>query len=232
MLYNDYGDFMTKILLIEDDPTISLSITYLLNNEGFKVVSCDNIEGSKGHLNNNTYSLVLLDLSLPDGNGFDMCEYIKSNYNIPVIIVTAKDEENDIVKGFDLGTDDYISKPFRAKELISRIKNVLKRNKNTNEIISYMNIRIDTKSYCVYKDNELIELTPLEYSILLTLFNHIGQVLTREQLLSNIWDANESFVNDNTLTVYIKRLREKIECDANNPLIIKTVRGIGYKVGD
>jgi DNA-binding response OmpR family regulator len=226
------GDFMTKILLIEDDPTISLSMTYLLKEEGFNAVSCDNIEESKKELNNNTYSIVLLDLSLPDGNGFDMCEYIKSNYNIPVIIVTAKDEENDIVKGFDLGTDDYITKPFRAKELISRIKNVLKRNKSIDEVISYINIRIDTKSYNVYKDNELIELTPLEYSILLTLFKNIGQVLTREQLLSNIWDVNESFVNDNTLTVYIKRLREKIEGNALNPSIIKTVRGIGYKVGD
>jgi DNA-binding response OmpR family regulator len=220
---------MAKILLIEDDATISMSISYLLKDEQYEVISCFNIEDSKQELLNNKFSLILLDLSLPDGNGLDLCKYIKQDYNIPVIIITANNEEESIVRGFDLGSDDYITKPFKTKELISRIKNILRRYKDIEEdIINIDNIKIDTKSYMVYQNDIVVDLTPLEYKILLTLFQNKGIVLTREQILSNIWDVNDNYVNDNTLTVYIKRIREKL----NNDNIIKTIRGIGYKVGD
>jgi len=224
---------MNTILLIEDDETISMSITYLLNQEGFKTTPSLNITNSKEILKNNKFSLILLDISLPDGNGFDMCTYIKKNYDTPVIIITAKDEETNIVQGFDLGADDYITKPFRSRELISRIKNVLKRNKQEDsDIITISNVRIDIKNYTVFKDEKAVELTPLEYKLLSILFQNKGIILTREQILSSIWNSNDDYVNDNTLTVYIKRLREKIEKNPNEPKIIKTIRGIGYKVGD
>jgi DNA-binding response OmpR family regulator len=224
---------MSKILLIEDDDTIALSITFLLKQEGYKVITCSNISESKSKLLNNDYSIILLDISLPDGNGYDLCKYIKEKYNLPIIMITAKDSERDIIKGFDFGADDYITKPFKAGELISRIKNIIKRYQGINdEEIIINNIKIDTKNYMIYKNDKIVELTPLEYKILLTLFQNKDIVLTREQILSNIWDSNDVYVNDNTLTVYIKRIREKIEKDSDNPKIIKTVRGIGYKVGE
>ena len=222
---------MKKILLVEDNETIIMGLKYSLEQEGFEVLSAKNTKESKEKLNKEKVDLILLDVSLPDGNGFDICKEIKQNSDIPVIFLTAQDEETSVVLGLDLGADDYITKPFRTRELISRINSVLRRygkKEGSLSIIQYKNIKIDTNKAVVYKDNEEIVFTSLEYKILLLLFSNQNKLITREQLLERIWDVAGNFVNDNTLTVYIKRIREKLEDET----IIKTVRGLGYRVGD
>lgn len=221
---------MKKILLIEDNETIIMGLKYSLEQEGFQVISAKTAKESKEKLDNKSIDIVLLDVSLPDGNGFEICKEIKEKNDIPVIFLTAQDEETSVVLGLDLGADDYIVKPFRTRELISRIKSVLRRygKKEENNIIQYKNIKIDTISAKVYKNNKEIIFTSLEYRILLMLFTNQNKLITREQLLEKIWDIAGNFVNDNTLTVYIKRIREKLEDDS----IIKTIRGLGYRIGD
>lgn len=222
---------MKNILLIEDNETIVLGLQYSLEQEGFRITSANNLADGIKKFKENTFDLVLLDISLPDGNGFDICKKIKnSKEDIPVIFLTAQDEETSVVLGLDLGADDYVVKPFRTRELISRINSVLRRyGKNEyKNIIQYKNIKIDTISAKVYKDNKEIIFTSLEYKILVMLFSNQNKLIAREQLLEKIWDIAGNFVNDNTLTVYIKRIREKLE-DEN---IIKTVRGLGYRIGD
>lgn len=221
---------MKKILLIEDNEAIIMGLKYSLEQENFQVISAKTAKESKEKLDNKNIDIVLLDVSLPDGNGFEICKEIKEKNDIPIIFLTAQDEETSIVLGLDLGADDYIVKPFRTRELISRIKSVLRRygKKEENNIIQYKNIKIDTISAKVYKNNKEIIFTSLEYRILLMLFTNQNKLITREQLLEKIWDIAGNFVNDNTLTVYIKRIREKLEDDS----IIKTVRGLGYRIGD
>lgn len=221
---------MKKILLVEDNETIIMGLKYSLEQEGFQVISAKTAKESKEKLDNKSMDIVLLDVSLPDGNGFEICKEIKEKNDIPVIFLTAQDEETSVVLGLDLGADDYIVKPFRTRELISRIKSVLRRygKKEENNIIQYKNIKIDTISAKVYKNNKEIIFTSLEYRILLMLFTNQNKLITREQLLEKIWDIAGNFVNDNTLTVYIKRIREKLEDDS----IIKTIRGLGYRIGD
>lgn len=221
---------MKKILLVEDNETIIMGLKYSLEQEGFQVISAKTAKESKEKLDNKSIDIVLLDVSLPDGNGFEICKEIKEKNDIPVIFLTAQDEETSVVLGLDLGADDYIVKPFRTRELISRIKSVLRRygKKEENNIIQYKNIKIDTISSKVYKNNKEIIFTSLEYRILLMLFTNQNKLITREQLLEKIWDIAGNFVNDNTLTVYIKRIREKLEDDS----IIKTIRGLGYRIGD
>ncbi|TCT12867.1 DNA-binding response OmpR family regulator [Natranaerovirga pectinivora] len=225
---------MNPILIVEDDKTIALGIQYALKQEGYNTTVCHDYQSAKEIIENNNYILIILDITLPDGNGFDLCNSIRTKKETPVIFLTACDDEVNVVMGLDMGADDYITKPFRVRELISRIKSVLRRyNKhhtNTSEI-KIGNITINTKEAKVKKDNEDIILTAMEYKLLLTLANNEGQILTRNQILEGIWDVAGDFVNDNTLTVYIKRLREKIEEDPQNPKIIKTIRGLGYKVG-
>lgn len=201
-----------------------------MGSDGFQVISAKTAKESKEKLDNKSIDIVLLDVSLPDGNGFEICKEIKEKNDIPVIFLTAQDEETSVVLGLDLGADDYIVKPFRTRELISRIKSVLRRygKKEENNIIQYKNIKIDTISAKVYKNNKEIIFTSLEYRILLMLFTNQNKLITREQLLEKIWDIAGNFVNDNTLTVYIKRIREKLEDDS----IIKTIRGLGYRIGD
>lgn len=217
-----------KILIIEDDATIRSGLKYCLEYENFEVVEAIGLD-SLNKLDN--VSLILLDINLPDINGFDLFKKIKEIKNIPIIFLTANDLEPSIVMGLDMGADDYVTKPFKTRELISRIKNVLRRNNNF-DVINIKNIVIDLKQAKVFKNNKDINLTALEYKILLTLALNPNQVFTREKILADIWDVNEEYVYDNTLTVYIKRIREKIEDDVTNPKIIKTVRGIGYKIGD
>lgn len=221
---------MKKILLVEDNETIIMGLKYSLEQEGFQVISAKTAKESKEKLDNKSIDIVLLDVSLPDGNGFEICKEIKEKNDIPVIFLTAQDEETSVVLGLDLGADDYIVKPFRTRELISRIKSVLRKygKKEENNIIQYKNIKIDTISAKVYKNNKEIIFTSLEYRILLMLFTNQNKLITREQLLEKIWDIAGNFVNDNTLTVYIKRIREKLEDDS----IIKTIRGLGYRIGD
>ena len=216
---------MKNILLIEDNESILKGLVYSLEQERFKVTTAMTIKDSKNLLeSNNIYNL---DISLPDGSGFDLCKYIKSNYNIPIIFLTAKDEEQDVVQGFDLGADDYIIKPFRTRELISRANNILRRYNNIQtNIITSSNIKIDLDAQRVYKNDDEIVLTALEYKILALLFTNINQTVSREKILDKIWDIAGNYVNDNTLTVYIKRIRAKLSPND----IIKTIKGIGYRI--
>lgn len=219
---------MKNILLIEDNESILKGLVYSLEQERFKVTTAMTIKDSKNLLeSNNIYNLIILDVSLPDGSGFDLCKYIKSNYNIPIIFLTAKDEEQDVVQGFDLGADDYIIKPFRTRELISRANNILRRYNNIQtNIITSKNIKIDLDAQRVYKNDGEIVLTALEYKILALLFTNINQTVSREKILDKIWDIAGNYVNDNTLTVYIKRIRAKLSPND----IIKTIKGIGYRI--
>lgn len=219
---------MKNILLIEDNESILKGLVYSLEQERFKVTTAMTIKDSKNLLeSNNIYNLIILDISLPDGSGFDLCKYIKSNYNIPIIFLTAKDEEQDVVQGFDLGADDYIIKPFRTRELISRANNILRRYNNIQtNIITSSNIKIDLDAQRVYKNDDEIVLTALEYKILALLFTNINQTVSREKILDKIWDIAGNNVNDNTLTVYIKRIRAKLSPND----IIKTIKGIGYRI--
>jgi two-component system, OmpR family, response regulator VicR len=226
-----------KLLLVEDDKAIASGLEYSLQKDDYETILCHSVESAKKVLAEQLeeIDLCLFDLSLPDGSGYDLCELVKKRSDKPVIFLTAFDDEVNVVMGLDMGADDYITKPFRIRELLSRIKSVLRRyNKQmqTKSIIEIENIRINTSEGKVYKNHEEVLVTALEYRLLLIFANHIGQVLTRSQLLERIWDVAGDFVNDNTLTVYIKRLREKLEDNPQSPTIIKTVRGMGYKVGD
>lgn len=226
-----------NILLVEDDKTIASGLEYSLQQDHFSTVLCHDVASAKKVLAEDIdqFALCLFDLSLPDGSGYELCKMVKERRDIPVIFLTAIDDEVNVVMGLDMGADDYITKPFRVRELLSRIKSVLRRYHKQSQIKVIMeieNVRINTLEGKVYKNGIETPLTALEYRLLLIFGNHIGQVLTRNQLLEQIWDVAGDFVNDNTLTVYIKRLREKLEDDPQQPKLIKTVRGLGYKVGE
>lgn len=226
-----------KILLVEDDKTIASGIEYSLQQESFSTVLCYDVETAKEIIVEqiDQLGLCLFDISLPDGSGYDLCKLVKERSDIPVIFLTVIDDEVNVVMGLDMGADDYITKPFRIRELLSRIKSVLRRYHKqpaTNNVINIGNVRINTLSGKVHKNDEEVLLTALEYRLLLVFANHLGQILSRNQLLEQIWDVAGDFVNDNTLTVYIKRLREKLEDNPQNPTMIITVRGLGYKVGE
>lgn len=223
-----------KIMLIEDDDAIKVGLTYYLEQEGFSLISCTNgLESIEKIKCNKDIALILLDLNLPDINGFDLFRQIKKISDIPIIFLTANDLEVSIVMGLDMGADDYITKPFKAKELVSRIKTVLRRvGGNSSKIINVKDLCIDISQAKVLKNGVDVMLTALEYKILLIFALNPNVVFTRDKILANIWDVNEEYVNDNTLTVYIKRIREKIEDDPQSPKIIVTVRGLGYRLGD
>ncbi len=221
---------MIKVLLVEDNNSIILGLEYLFKEEKFTYNITKNKRDTLNLLDKESFDIVLLDVSLPDGNGFDICKYIKQKKNIPVIFLTAKDEEKDVVMGFELGADDYIIKPFRNRELISRIKNVLRRKSNLDNCITVKDIKIDTEIGKVYRENKEIVLTKLEYKILYNLFVNKNKLITREEILNDIWDIAGNFVEDNTLTVYIKRIREKIGDKEGE--IIQTVRGRGYRINE
>lgn len=221
---------MTRILLVEDDTAIVENLEGFLAEEGFTVTAVPGQQQALAQLETDSFDLVLLDISLADGNGFAVCSYVKQNTDIPVIFLTASGDEYSVVSGLDMGADDYISKPFRPRELVSRIGVVLRRTGRAQVVLEAGGISIDTMKATVRREGEEIFLSALEYRILLILFQNKGMVLTREKLLEAIWDVAGEFVNDNTLTVYIKRLREKIEKDPANPEIIKTIRRMGYGV--
>ncbi|GIO09520.1 DNA-binding response regulator [Brevibacillus reuszeri] len=226
-----------NILLVEDDKTIASGLEYSLQQDQFSTVLCHDVASAKKVITEqlDQFSLCLFDLSLPDGSGYELCKIVKQHSDIPVIFLTAVDDEVNVVMGLDMGADDYITKPFRIRELLSRIKSVLRRyhkQPQTKTVIEIDPIRIHTLEGKVYKHGIEIQLTALEYRLLLIFANHLGQILSRNQLLEQIWDIAGDFVNDNTLTVYMKRLREKLEDDPKAPTIIKTVRGLGYKVGE
>ena len=221
---------MTRILLVEDDKGIVTNLTEYLTKEGYAVKNASGQKDALQFVKTEKFDLVLLDISLSDGNGFSVCKAIKSDYNIPVIFLTASGDEYSTVTGFELGADDYIAKPFRPRELVSRIKNILRLTGGVSSVIWLGNIMVDVDKGIVSKNGKDLYLSALEYRLLLVFLGNRGIVLSRTQLLDAIWDIAGDFVNDNTLTVYIKRLREKLEEDPQNPEIIKTVRGLGYKV--
>ena len=223
---------MTKILLVEDDGQIASYLGELLRAEGFDT----QIAGSKKEAGEcllaQDFDLVLLDVSLPDGNGFSICAEVKREYEIPVIFLTASGDEYSVVAGLDMGADDYIAKPFRPRELISRIRSVLRRCKKEQRILSCGDLRVNVSLATVTKGEKELFLSALEYRLLLLLLQNKGQILTRNQLLEEIWDASGEYVNDNTLSVYMKRLREKIEENPQSPRLLHTIRGIGYRMED
>ncbi len=222
---------MTKILLVEDEETIVRSLKDFLRAEGFDVDNTDGQKNALEMLERSDYDLALLDVSLSEGNGFSLCSAIKKEKQLPVIFLTASGDEFSVVTGLDLGADDYIAKPFRPRELVSRINSVLRRCGKSRKFFDIDNVRVDLDKGVVYRDDQDLYLSALEYRLFLAFINSEGRLLTRSRLLEEIWDVAGDFVNDNTLTVYIKRLRDKIENNPAEPRIIVTVRGMGYKLG-
>ncbi|ADL50923.1 response regulator transcription factor [Clostridium cellulovorans] len=223
---------MSKVLLVEDDSTLAFGIEYTLKNEGFDVILADNLAKARKAFETEKLDIVLLDVTLPDGNGYEFCREIRSNSTMAIIFLTSCNDEANVVMGLDLGADDYISKPVRIKELISRINAVMRRNGKAVDyanIIKSGNIEINVLKGKVKKAGKEIILTAVEYRLLLTLIEHSEQILSRNTILEKLWDIDGEFIDDNTLSVYIRRLREKIEDDASAPVHILTVRGVGYK---
>ena len=219
-----------RILLCEDDAGIIKKLKLTLAQEGYDVIAVDRQRDALEAAENESYDLALLDLTFPDGSGYPICSAIKRRGDIPVIFLTAADDEFNVVTGFDVGADDYITKPFSPLELVSRIKNELRRYGKSQSIFNIGSLRVDTISGAVTRDGEEVILSALEYRLLLMFINNRGAVLTREQLMGKIWDMAGNYANDNALTVCIKRLRDKIEDDPQDPKIIQTVRGMGYRM--
>lgn len=223
---------MKQIFLVEDDQAISRNLILLLRSEGFTVTHAPTRGDALDALAVNKFDLALVDISLPDGNGFTVCTEIKETQDIPVIFLTASGDESSVVTGLNIGADDYITKPFRPRELIARIKTALRKKGRTDSDFEIHGLHIDTTSGVVKKNGSEVFLSALEYRLLLMFIHNPNNIITRGRLLDELWDAAGEFVNDNTLTVYIKRLREKIENNPANPQIILTVRGMGYRLGD
>lgn len=221
---------MFRILLVEDDPAIYRSLSEYLKTEGFETVCVTGETDAFKAFSSSLFDLVLMDIALSDGSGFSALKRIREISSLPVIFLTASGDEPSTVHGFELGADDYIAKPFRPRELVSRIKNALRRSDRPDALIKAGSVTLDAEKGIVSKSGREIPLSALEYRLLLYLLQNRGKLLTRTRLLEEIWDIAGDFVNDNTLTVYIKRIREKIEDDPANPEIIKTVRGMGYRV--
>ena len=221
-----------EVFLLEDDAAIGMGLSYALENEGYETTLTKTVSEALKLVEEKAFSLYILDLTLPDGSGYDVCKAIRQKTDAPVLFLTAYDDEVNVVMGLELGADDYISKPFRIKELLARMKSVLRRCKidNPDGCVRIKNLEIRTGEAKVFKDGKEIILTAMEYRLLLILLNNRGHILSRTALLENIWDVAGDFVNDNTLTVYIKRLRDKIEDEPENPSIIRTVRGMGYVI--
>lgn len=217
-----------KILLVEDNEAIIMGVEYLLQQEGYQVQTARGMREADESVCKDAPDLILLDIALPDGNGFDFCAAVKRKWNFPVIFLTVKEEETDVVKGLDLGADDYIIKPFRNRELISRIRSVLRRNGKGSSVLRCRDIVLDLESGKASRAGEELSLTRLEYRILSTMLAYPDKLFTREEILADIWDISGNYVNDNTLSVTMKRIREKLG-DAEGE-IIKTVRGIGYRI--
>ncbi len=213
-----------NILLVADNETLAKGLIYSLNQNKFQVIHKINVKETIQFLNNQKVDFIILDISLPDGNGFELYEKNIKDKEIPTIFLTAKDEEDDIVKGLELGADDYITKPFSVKELIARIQKIIRKGQK-NLKIKVKNIEFDLDKMVVYKDKKEINLTSLELKILSLLFSNLNKVVTRNDMIEKIWEWTGNDVYDNTITVYLKRIREKLDTD-----IITTVKGIGYRI--
>lgn len=223
---------MERIFLIEDDRRIAKNLILLLRSEGFTVSHAATQADALAMLNENVFDIALIDISLPDGNGYMLCTEIREKQDIPVIFLTASGDESSVVTGLNMGADDYITKPFRPRELVARIRAALRKSGGAPTAFEVEGLRIDMASGIVHKNGDEVLLSALEYRLLLVFINNPGSIITRNILLDELWNAAGEFVNDNTLSVYIRRLREKIEDDPAKPKIIRTVRGIGYRLGD
>ncbi|WP_306569510.1 response regulator transcription factor [Faecalispora jeddahensis] len=223
---------MKRIFLVEDDKAIAKNLVLLLRSEGFTVTHASTHGEALAALAEHKFDLALIDISLPDGNGFTVCTEIKETLDIPVLFLTASGDEASVVTGLNMGADDYITKPFRPRELIARIRTALRKSGYSPSAFEISGLHVDTASGVVKKNGNEVFLSALEYRLLLVFINNPKSILTRSRLLDELWDAAGEFVNDNTLTVYIKRLREKIENNPANPQMILTVRGTGYRLGD
>lgn len=212
-----------KVLLVEDNPSIAKGLIYAFKQNEYEVNHAQNIEEAENMLKAEKYNIIILDIMLPDGNGFELYEKIKQDYFTPCIFLTARDDEDDIVKGLELGAEDYVTKPFSTRELIARMNKILLKGKNNK--IKVKDITLDLDKLVVYKNDQIINLTALEIKLLTLLFTNIGKVIKREYIIEKIWDWTRNDVNDNTVSVYIKRIREKLDSD-----IIVTIKGIGYRV--
>ncbi|WP_461206719.1 response regulator transcription factor [Clostridium sp. DL1XJH146] len=223
---------MRRILLVEDDSTLAYGVEYTLKGEGFNIIVASTLEKARKLFREKEFDLILLDLSLPDGKGYDMSMDIRKKSGVPIIFLTAKDEEINIVTELDMGADGYITKPFRIRELISRVRAVLRRYSKEDlsvGIITSGDLVVNTSQNKIVKNKKELFLTGQEYKLLITFMKQPLQVLGRDYILEGLWDINGYFVDDNTLSVYIRRLRSKIEDDPQDPKYIVTVRGMGYK---
>lgn len=212
-----------KVLLVEDNLSIAKGLIYAFKQNEYEVNYAQNIKEAENMLKAEKYSIIIVDIMLPDGNGFKLYEKIKQDYFTPCIFLTARDDEDDIVKGIELGAEDYVTKPFSTRELIARMNKILLKGKNNK--IKVKDITLDLDKLVVYKNDQTINLTALEIKLLTLLFTNIGKVIKREYIIEKIWDWTRNDVNDNTVSVYIKRIREKLDSD-----IIVTIKGIGYRV--
>lgn len=223
------------VLIIEDDTIISEGLAYALQQEGYQILTATDASGAYAVLKSKqSFDFCLLDIMLPDGSGFAVCEAIRKSSNVPILFLTACSDEVSTVRALELGADDYIAKPFRIRELLARMKAILRRTgaehgRQGSETVYVGENKVDLKTGRVFRDNEEIILTAMEYKMLLVFLNHRGQILTRAQILNQLWDEAGDYVNDNTLTVYIKRLRRKLKESPSHP-VIQTVRGIGYRM--
>ena len=222
---------MKKIFLVEDDKAIAKNLMLLLQSEEFAVSRASTQGEAIGILAEGRFDMALVDISLPDGMGFAVCTEIKQTQNIPVIFLTASGDEASVVTGLNMGADDYITKPFRPRELIARIRAALRKTDCSPAVFDRNGLSVDVASGIVKKNGKEVFLSALEYRLLLVFVNNPRNIITRERLLDELWDAAGEFVNNNTLTVYIKRLREKIEDNPAKPQIILTVHGTGYRLG-
>ncbi|MBQ9167662.1 MAG: response regulator transcription factor [Oscillospiraceae bacterium] len=220
---------MDRLLLVEDDSTLIRMLTSFLNSENFEVTSVTGQRAAVTAMEENAPDLALVDISLAEGNGFAVCARAKE-LGVPVIFLTASGDEYSVVTGLDMGADDYIAKPFRPRELVSRIRSVLRRTGKRQSVVALGDLVIDTDKGIVSRNGQDLYLSALEYKLLLVFLVNRGQTLNRDKLLEEIWDSAGDYVGDNTLTVYIKRLREKIEPDPQNPSYIHTIRGMGYRL--
>ena len=223
---------MQKILYVEDDPGLIDGLQYTLESSGYAVDNVRTVREALALFQNGRYDLLLLDVTLPDGTGFDVCRKVRSSSTVPIIFLTASDQEISIVKGLDMGGDDYITKPFRLNELLSRMKALLRRSlqfSRAETILEANGIRIDTAERLVWKNGRPVDLPLAEYRLLCLFMQNPNHLLSRELILDRMWDGNGNFVDDNTLSVYIRRLRNKIEDTPNAPRYLLTERGIGYK---
>lgn len=221
-----------KILLVEDDLSLINGLSFAIQKQGYKLDVARTIKETYSVWAEGKYDLVLLDVSLPDGCGFDICKTIRNSSNVPIIFLTASDEEINVIMGLDMGGDDYITKPFKLAVLMSRINALLRRTNNYSNIDTELNsngIKIDLPKGLVFKNGIQIDLTAGEYKLLCYFMQNLNIVLSPNQILDNLWDCDGSYVDNNTLTVYIRRLRAKIEDDPSNPQIIITIRRMGYK---